>query len=373
MGRVGHRSSHPSYLYDENGIRIKKTVGATTTLYPFGHYEVSGTTVKKYYTFGGMTIAMRTGSTLQYLHTDHLGSVAAVTDSAGVYSTNQSYFAYGKKRAGGTLPTTINYTGQRLDGSGLVYMNARYYDPLVGMFISPDTIVPDMGVLIDYNRFAYARANPLKYNDPSGHEPCGTMGDCTVSDDPLVTSQQSFRINMQQWGIPLAKVIAKEYWGCVLPGGCYASQTDWTASVDLGGMWAPVGPTARAQGSIAVDSDGGIALIGAFGGGGSTPVVSGGLTFSATNAPSVNNLSGMSVQAGGSAGTVYYAEGIFFRDDETGETYFGASVAPATRLSVTYFPPPLEGSIHGTAQHSSVFSTNFFDLIYAPLEWFFED
>jgi len=116
-----------------------------------------------------MTIAMRTGSTLQYLHTDHLGGVAAVTDSAGVYSTNQSYFAYGKKRAGGTLPTTINYTGQRLDGSGLVYMNARYYDPLVGMFISPDTIVPDAGVLIDYNRFAYARGNSLKYNDPSGH------------------------------------------------------------------------------------------------------------------------------------------------------------------------------------------------------------
>ena len=114
-------------------------------------------------------VAMRTGSTLQYLHTDHLGGVAAVTTSAGAYSTNQSYFAYGKKRAGGTLPTTINYTGQRLDGSGLVYMNARYYDPLVGMFISPDTIVPDAGVLIDYNRFAYARGNSLKYNDPSGH------------------------------------------------------------------------------------------------------------------------------------------------------------------------------------------------------------
>jgi len=118
-----------------------------------------------------MTVAMRTRSTLQYLHTDHLGGVAAVTTSAGVYSTNQSYFAYGKKRAGGTLPTTINYTGQRLDGSGLVYMNARYYDPLVGMFISPDTIVPDAGVLIDYNRFAYARANPLRYIDSSGNTP----------------------------------------------------------------------------------------------------------------------------------------------------------------------------------------------------------
>jgi len=74
------------------------------------------------------------------------------------------------------LPTTINYTGQRLDGSGLVYMNARYYDPLVGMFISPDTIVPDAGVLIDYNRFAYVRGNPLSNVDPSGHQTIALPG-----------------------------------------------------------------------------------------------------------------------------------------------------------------------------------------------------
>jgi len=193
-----HSVAGEQYLYDENGIRIKKTVGATTTFYPFGHYEVSGTTVKKYYTFGGMTVAMRTGSTLKYLHTDHLGGVAAVTTSAGAYSTNQSYFAYGKKRAGGTLPTTINYTGQRLDGSGLVYMNARYYDPLVGMFISPDTIVPDAGVLIDYNRFAYGRANPLKYNDPSGHQASCTMsasGEMSCSDN-AVTGGTTLQIDL---------------------------------------------------------------------------------------------------------------------------------------------------------------------------------
>jgi len=65
-----HSVAGEQYLYDENGIRIKKTVGATTTFYPFGHYEVSGTTVKKYYTFGGMTVTIPTGSTLQYLHTE---------------------------------------------------------------------------------------------------------------------------------------------------------------------------------------------------------------------------------------------------------------------------------------------------------------
>jgi RHS repeat-associated protein len=47
--------------------------------------------------------------------------------------------------------------------------NARYYDPTLGTFLSPDTLVPDAGVLFDYNRYLYTRGNPLKYTDPSGH------------------------------------------------------------------------------------------------------------------------------------------------------------------------------------------------------------
>jgi hypothetical protein len=46
---------------------------------------------------------------------------------------------------------------------------ARYYDPTRGTFLSPDTLVPDAGVLFDYNRFMYTRGNPLKYTDPTGH------------------------------------------------------------------------------------------------------------------------------------------------------------------------------------------------------------
>jgi hypothetical protein len=47
---------------------------------------------------------------------------------------------------------------------------ARYYDPDLGYFIQPDTIVPDPGNVLDYNRYGYARFNPLKYNDPTGHQ-----------------------------------------------------------------------------------------------------------------------------------------------------------------------------------------------------------
>jgi hypothetical protein len=52
-----------------------------------------------------------------------------------------------------------------------LYYGARYYDPQLGTFLSPDTLVPDPSRVAAYNRYAYAYNNPLKYNDPSGHRP----------------------------------------------------------------------------------------------------------------------------------------------------------------------------------------------------------
>jgi RHS repeat-associated protein len=62
--------------------------------------------------------------------------------------------------------------GQRLEGSvGLYDYNARYYSPLFGRFLSPDSIVPNPANPQDFNRYAYVRNNPLRYTDPSGHDP----------------------------------------------------------------------------------------------------------------------------------------------------------------------------------------------------------
>jgi RHS repeat-associated protein len=63
------------------------------------------------------------------------------------------------------VPTDNRFTGQKEDGTGLVYMNARYYDPVTGQFVSPDTLVPDATNLFDYNRYMYVRGNPLKYSE----------------------------------------------------------------------------------------------------------------------------------------------------------------------------------------------------------------
>jgi RHS repeat-associated protein len=79
------------------------------------------------------------------------------------------------------VPTDNRFTGQKEDASGLVYMNARYYDPVTGQFVSPDTLVPDATNLFDYNRYMYVRGNPLKYTDPTGH--CSVTEDGQRADD----------------------------------------------------------------------------------------------------------------------------------------------------------------------------------------------
>ncbi len=47
----------------------------------------------------------------------------------------------------------------------------RWYDPYLKQFSSPDSLIPDPYNSLDYNRYDYARSNPLKYTDPSGHWP----------------------------------------------------------------------------------------------------------------------------------------------------------------------------------------------------------
>ena len=73
---------------------------------------------------------------------------------------------------GGTGATNVpyRYTGKEQDDStGLYFYEARYYDPVLGRFISADTIVPNPSDPQSMNRYAYALNNPILYNDPSGH------------------------------------------------------------------------------------------------------------------------------------------------------------------------------------------------------------
>jgi len=47
---------------------------------------------------------------------------------------------------------------------------SAYYDPELGRFIQPDTVIPDLSNPQSYNRYSYVLNNPLRYTDPSGHQ-----------------------------------------------------------------------------------------------------------------------------------------------------------------------------------------------------------
>ena len=163
-----------TFVYDADGRRVRATVDGITTDYLFDHYEVAGTTIRKYYALGGQRVAMRTAGALSYLLSDHLGSQALTLDSNGNRlntNTEIRYYPYGGLRySAGSTPTTFNFTGQRRDsGSGLLFYNARWYDPAIGRFIQPDTIVPEPGNPQALNRYSYANNSPLTYIDQDGH------------------------------------------------------------------------------------------------------------------------------------------------------------------------------------------------------------
>lgn len=83
------------------------------------------------------------------------------------------------------MPTDFAFTGQRRDASAsLLYYGARYYDSALGRFISADTMVHEPKNPQDLNRYAYARNNPLLYQDPTGHcpQPPASMGTAICMD-----------------------------------------------------------------------------------------------------------------------------------------------------------------------------------------------
>ena len=133
----------------------------------FAHEGQIGVTTK-YYFLGSTRVAQREGRAgpVTYLYHDHLGSTVASSEQESA-----RYWPYGDARTG-AVSTAYQYTGQELDAaSGLYYYRARWYDPALGRFIQADSIVPAPGNPQSLNRYAYVYNNPLRYTDPSGHDP----------------------------------------------------------------------------------------------------------------------------------------------------------------------------------------------------------
>lgn len=119
-------------------------------------------------------------ATVEYIHTDALGSPVAVTNSAGQVIERREYEPYGRQLVPATLTNGPGYTGHVTDAvTGLTYMQQRYYDPIIGRFLSTDPVGANTGM--GFNRYGYANNNPYRFTDPDGRRACGQDWDCRMA------------------------------------------------------------------------------------------------------------------------------------------------------------------------------------------------
>ena len=216
-----------TFTFDADGKRVKSIMGAETILFVGAHYEIkNGSEITKYYFAGSTRIAMRKYQIpqpmmVEYMLSDHLGSTSLTADANGNKVLEIRYKAWGEIRATWTSsPSTTpaykmplyQYTGQAsymddpltsgvTEGFGLMFYNARWYDPYLNHFVQADTIVA--GGTQGLDRYTYVQNNPLLYVDPSGH--CGivtdengneSVGDLDCTADDIANWSMEYRL---QW------------------------------------------------------------------------------------------------------------------------------------------------------------------------------
>jgi RHS repeat-associated protein len=166
------------FEYDGDGGRTKKTsYGPSTTVTRFvgSLYEESASRETRYVFLGDMRVASVTNDEVLYYHTDHLGGTNLLADDTGALKELIEYKPYGEyarheKYGSSEEVAWFYFTGQKYDDeTGLYFYNARYYNPKLGRFITPDIIVQAPENPQTLNRYAYAGNNPVNYTDPTGH------------------------------------------------------------------------------------------------------------------------------------------------------------------------------------------------------------
>jgi RHS repeat-associated protein len=120
-----------------------------------------------------------------YYHQDQLTCSSALSGSAGQQLGVNVWYPFGRTQTAtpqAAFKVSTRFTGQVFDEeSGLYYYGARYYDPELGRFIQPDTIIPDLSNPQSYNRYSYVLNNPLRYTDPTGHISQKELDDLTAA------------------------------------------------------------------------------------------------------------------------------------------------------------------------------------------------
>jgi len=169
-----------TYAYDVSGERIKSSNGTLTTIYPTKLYNTDGTAPTKHIFANGIEIATITGTgatgVIHYTATDNLTGSNLTTTASDAKEELLDYMSFGTIRIdqkAGSYSDQRKYGGHEYDANtNLSYMDARYYDPAIGRFLSQDPNFLDSSFDLtdpqDLNSYAYARNNPVKNIDPDG-------------------------------------------------------------------------------------------------------------------------------------------------------------------------------------------------------------
>jgi RHS repeat-associated protein len=175
------------YGYGPDGDRVKTTVtpvsGPVETSFILGTTEIDDAGTYTKIPHSDIRIV---GSATCFVHRDHLATVRLETDSSGAVALKQRFQPYGEKvplASGACAGETRGFIGERHDdGTGLIDLNARWYDPVLARFVTPDDWDPvdaeaaakgeAAGILasaVGTNRYAYSANDPINKADPNGH------------------------------------------------------------------------------------------------------------------------------------------------------------------------------------------------------------
>jgi RHS repeat-associated protein len=146
----------------------------------------------------GLLLATVLSSNLtQHYHLDHLGTPKLVTNNNGAKVGVHAYYPFGEELnlgLGEGVTERLQFTGQERDMNGpyanaLDYMHARYYAPANGRFLSPDRVMGSPARPQSWNRYTYARNQPIRLIDPTGLSDVTAASNCgdTSGGRPCVT------------------------------------------------------------------------------------------------------------------------------------------------------------------------------------------
>ena len=172
-------------LYNGDGQRVQKKEGSAVTNYFYQNGSVLYTTdslgnLKAFYLLNVSdafaTSRIETGSEAYYFYTeDQRGSTVNALDKDGNRVVSYWYSDFGKvseskASAYSNFENELRYTGAIYDErTGLLYLNARFYDPSTGRFLTQDTYRGERSDADTWHLYAYCANNPINYVDPSGH------------------------------------------------------------------------------------------------------------------------------------------------------------------------------------------------------------